>query len=160
MLHSSYHHATLRSYNSSTLSKSDLIYPIFLSSDPSSLQPIPSLPNQHRIGLDRLIPFLAPLVTRGLKSVLLFGVPDCDKDARGTAADDPKGPVILAIQKLRAEFPGLLICCDVCLCAYTSHGHCGILYSDGNINNALSIERLAQVSVSYAKAGTKHPTYK
>ena len=75
------------------------------------------------------------------------------KDERGTPADDPEGPVILAIKKLRTLFPDLYIATDVCLCEYTSHGHCGVLHADGTINTAPSVERIAEVAVNYAKAG-------
>ncbi len=72
---------------------------------------------------------------------------------QGTPADDPQGPVILAIRKLRKLFPSLYIAADVCLCEYTDHGHCGLLRQDGTIDNAPSVERIAQVALSYAKAG-------
>ena len=75
------------------------------------------------------------------------------QDEVGTLADDPEGPVITAIKVLRKAFPSLYIACDVCLCEYTSHGHCGILFEDGTINNTPSIDRLAEVAVNYAKAG-------
>jgi len=72
---------------------------------------------------------------------------------RGTPADDPQGPVILAIRKLRELFPSLYIAADVCLCEYTDHGHCGLLHKDGTIDNAPSVDRIAQVALSYAEAG-------
>ena len=72
---------------------------------------------------------------------------------RGSPADDPQGPVILAIQKLREFFPSLYVAADVCLCEYTDHGHCGLLNSDGTINTTPSVERIAEVAVNYAKAG-------
>jgi porphobilinogen synthase len=75
------------------------------------------------------------------------------QDGRGTPADDPSGPVILAIRKLRSTFPDLYIAADVCLCEYTSHGHCGVLNDDGTINTPPSVTRLAEVAVNYAKAG-------
>ena len=75
------------------------------------------------------------------------------QDAHGTPADDPQGPVILAIGKLRALFPTLFIAADVCLCEYTSHGHCGILNEDNTICQKPSAERIAQVAVAYARAG-------
>lgn len=75
------------------------------------------------------------------------------QDEQGTLADDPDGPVIQAIKVLRKAFPSVYIATDVCLCEYTSHGHCGILHPDGTINNQPSVERLAQVAVNYAKAG-------
>lgn len=77
----------------------------------------------------------------------------CVQDARGTPADDPDGPVILAIQTLRKLFPTLYIATDVCLCEYTSHGHCGLLHEDGTIHTVPSVERIAEVAVNYAKAG-------
>src|ERR1700753_4498802 len=95
-----------------------LIYPLFISDQADEEILIPSLPNQHRRGLNRIIPFLEPLVQKGLKSVILFGVPVAPgtKDALGTAADDTKGPVIQAIQLLRRRFRDLFIVADVCLC--------------------------------------------
>jgi porphobilinogen synthase len=75
------------------------------------------------------------------------------QDRRGTPADDPNGPVIQAISTLRQLFPSLYIAVDVCLCEYTSHGHCGVLHKDGTINTEPSVERLAEVAVSYAEAG-------
>lgn len=104
--------------------------------------------------MDRLSEFLGPLVERGLQSVILFGVPVLkQKDATGTLADDVDGPVIQAIRYLREHFPSLYVAADVCLCEYTSHGHCGILFEDGSVNNEESTKRLAQVAVAYAKAG-------
>ena len=75
------------------------------------------------------------------------------QDERGTPADDPEGPVILAIKKIRELFPEVYIAADVCLCEYTSHGHCGVLHADGTINTEPSVQRIADVAVNYAKAG-------
>jgi porphobilinogen synthase len=75
------------------------------------------------------------------------------KDSMGTLADDPEGPVIQTIKLLREELPSLLVAADVCLCEYTSHGHCGILNDDGTINNPSSVARIAEVAVNYAKTG-------
>jgi porphobilinogen synthase len=132
-----------------------LIYPVFITDNPDEETSIPSLPNQKRIGLNRLVPFLTPLVAKGLKSVMLFGVPlhPSAKDTLGTAADDPQGPVISGIRLLRRAFPQLFITCDVCLCEYTSHGHCGILHEDGSLNNSLSVDRVSDVAIAYAQAG-------
>ena len=132
-----------------------LIYPLFISDQLDEEMLIPSLPNQHRRGLERLVPFLEPLVANGLSSVILFGVPLADgvKDARGTAAEDADGPVMGGIRLLRKHFPDLFIVVDVCLCEYTSHGHCGILNDDGSLNNQLSVERMSEVAVAYARAG-------
>ncbi|KAF9024834.1 tetrapyrrole biosynthesis, porphobilinogen synthase, partial [Hymenopellis radicata] len=155
ILQGGYAHPLSRSWQSRRqLTKSMLMYPIFITDDPDAEVEIASLPGQKRWGVNRLEQFIAPLVAKGLTSVILFGVPlTCEKDERGTPADDEAGPVILAIKKLRSLFPSLYIACDVCLCEYTDHGHCGLLNSDGTINNAPSVDRIAQVAVNYAKAG-------
>lgn len=135
--------------------QSMLIYPLFISDNDEEETLIPSLPDQHRRGVNKIIPHLEPLVRKGLKSVILFGVPMGPniKDALGTAADDPKGPVIQSIRLLRRRFPTLFIVADVCLCEYTSHGHCGILRDDGSLNNSLSVDRVSDVAMAYADAG-------
>ena len=127
---------------------------------------IKSLPGQKRWGINRLKGFLAPLVAKGLRSVILFGVPVVrEKDARGSLADDPETPVILATKLIRREFPSLVIACDVCLCEYTSHGHCGELCALETltkaeqeakakiIDNKASVKRMQEVSLAYARAG-------
>jgi len=132
-----------------------LIYPLFISDQVEEETLIPSLPNQHRRGINKVIPYLEPLVRKGLRSVILFGVPIASnaKDALGTEADNPQGPVIHSIRLLRARFPSLFIVADVCLCEYTSHGHCGILHEDGSLNNSLSVDRISDVAMAYAEAG-------
>ena len=93
---------------------------------------------------------------QGLPSIpCLVLSPDASppKDPVGTPADDQQGPVILAIKKLKQLYPSLYVACDVCLCEYTSHGHCGVLNGDGTINTHPSVERLAEVALAYAKAG-------
>lgn len=155
-LHAGYSHPLNRTWQAERqLTKSMLIYPLFITDVPDEETPIPSLPNQCRRGVNRLVPFLTPLINKGLRSVMLFGVPTAPgaKDALGTAADDPAGPVIQSIRILRARFPDLYISVDVCLCEYTSHGHCGILREDGTLNNTLSVERLSDVALAYAEAG-------
>ncbi|KAF7968687.1 hypothetical protein HWV62_29692 [Athelia sp. TMB] len=155
ILQGGYQHPLSRTWQArSTLTKSMLMYPIFITDDPEASFEIASLPNQRRWGINKLEGFLGPLVKKGLKSVILFGVPlTCQKDARGTPADDPAGPVMAAIVLLRKLFPDLYIAVDVCLCEYTSHGHCGVLHPDGTIDTAPSVERIASVALSYAKAG-------
>ncbi|KAF6224165.1 hypothetical protein HO133_010739 [Letharia lupina] len=155
-LHGGYSHPLTRSWQAERqLTKSMLIYPLFISDQAEEETLIPSLPNQHRRGINKLIPHLEPLVRKGLRSVILFGVPIAPnvKDALGTAADDPQGPVIQSIRLLRARFPTLFIVADVCLCEYTSHGHCGILRDDGSLNNSLSVDRISDVAMAYAEAG-------
>lgn len=155
-LHGGYSHPLARAWQAERqLTKSMLIYPLFISDIEDEETLIPSLPGQCRRGIKKLVPFLAPLVRKGLASVILFGVPIAPnaKDALGTAADDPHGPVMSSIRLLRKQFPSLFIVADVCLCEYTSHGHCGILRDDGSLNNQLSVDRVSDVAIAYAQAG-------
>ncbi|XP_038231086.1 delta-aminolevulinic acid dehydratase isoform X1 [Dermochelys coriacea] len=156
VLHSGYFHPVLRSWQTSATAfdASNLIYPIFVTDSPDAVEPIASLPGQARYGVNKLEGMLRPLVDEGLKCVLIFGVPTkVPKDERGSAADVENTPAIQAIKKICSSFPELLVACDVCLCPYTSHGHCGILRKDGTIQNEASCQRLAEVSLAYAKAG-------
>ncbi|CAH1779424.1 unnamed protein product [Owenia fusiformis] len=156
ILHSGYHHATLRSWQSigTEITADNLMFPIFITDTPDAVEEISSLPGQARYGVNSVIDALRPAVNNGLTSVLLFGVPSkLPKDAKGSHADSPETPVIQVIPKLRVAFPKLLIACDVCLCPYTDHGHCGYLLEDGTIDNEPSIARLAEIALAYAKAG-------
>jgi len=154
-LHSAIFHPTLRKWQESNVDirPHNLMYPIFIVEDDNAIQPIASMPGVSRYGINKLKEFLQPIVDKGLSSVLLFGVMDnTPKDDLGTTADSKENPVVRAIPKLREWFPNLVIACDVCLCPYTSHGHCGIIRGD-TIDNDLSIKRLAEISLTYAKAG-------
>ncbi|OLN86471.1 Delta-aminolevulinic acid dehydratase [Colletotrichum chlorophyti] len=155
-LHGGYFHPLARSWQAERqLTKSMLIYPLFISDQDNEEVLIPSLPGQYRRGINKTMAWLEVLVRKGLRSVMLFGVPvrPGTKDALGTAADDPEGPVIRSIRAIRQRFPQLFICADVCLCEYTSHGHCGILRDDGSLNNQLSVDRISDVAMAYAVAG-------
>ncbi|XP_064649549.1 delta-aminolevulinic acid dehydratase-like [Lineus longissimus] len=155
-LHSGYFHPVLRSWQSlnTTITPQNLIFPVFITDNANAIEEITSLPGQARYGVNRLEEFLEPLVKKGLKCVLLFGVPQSlPKDGTGTNADSPDTPVIKAIKFIRQTFPSLLVACDVCLCPYTDHGHCGILLKDGTVDNEASIKRLAEIALAYAKAG-------
>ncbi|KAK1987144.1 delta-aminolevulinic acid dehydratase [Colletotrichum cereale] len=155
-LHGGYFHPLARSWQAERqLTKSMLIYPLFVSDQDDEEALIPSLPGQYRRGINKTMAYLETLVRKGLRSVMLFGVPVRPgvKDALGTAADDPEGPVIRSIRAIRQRFPQLFICADVCLCEYTSHGHCGILRDDGSLNNQLSVDRISDVAIAYAVAG-------
>lgn len=137
------------------LTKNMFIFPLFVSDDPNEVTDIAALPNIKRFGVNTLIPYVKTLVDKGLRAVILFGVPlkEGVKDPIGTAADDPEGPVISAIKALKQNFPDLFIMCDVCLCEYTSHGHCGLLNEDGSLKREESALRIGAVAVNYAKAG-------
>ncbi|XP_063424440.1 delta-aminolevulinic acid dehydratase-like [Mytilus trossulus] len=155
-LHSGYHHQVLRSWQqtNSSITADNLIYPLFITDDDDTVQEITSMPGQSRYGINTLKNALEPLVAKGLKTVLIFGVPSkLPKDDSGSSADSSNTPAIIATRKLREWFPSLMVACDVCLCPYTSHGHCGILRKDGSIDNDASIKRLAEISLAYAKAG-------
>lgn len=156
VLHSGYFHPLLRNWQTAatSLSASNLIYPIFVTDVPDDKQPIASLPGVARYGVNRLEEMLKPLVEEGLRCVLIFGVPSrVPKDERGSAADSEDSPAIEAIRLLRKNFPSLLVACDVCLCPYTSHGHCGLLSENGSFQAEESRQRLAEVALAYAKAG-------
>ncbi|KAI7834259.1 tetrapyrrole biosynthesis, porphobilinogen synthase [Kickxella alabastrina] len=155
LLHAGYHNPVQRPWQvERTLTKGTFMYPIFITDEDDALIPIASMPNQYRIGINQLEAFIVPLFAKGLRAVMLFGVPnDSVKDEFGTAADSPNGPVIQAIKLLKSKFSGLLVSCDVCLCEYTSHGHCGYLNADHTIDNTASVKRIAEVAVNYAKAG-------
>jgi porphobilinogen synthase len=165
MLHSSFSTSVIKSWNcASKVDSSNLVYPLFIidtsytsSTSPESKQEIKSMPGQFRWGAseDRLREALDEPVKNGLQSVLLFGVVDdiSKKDNIGSFADNPESPVILALKILRRLYPQLTLLADVCLCGYTSHGHCGIFTNDMNIDNEASITRLSTIAVAYARAG-------
>ncbi|KXJ13834.1 delta-aminolevulinic acid dehydratase isoform X2 [Exaiptasia diaphana] len=155
-LHSGYQHIVTRQWNCSntTITPYNLIYPLFISDNENDIEEITSLPGQFRIGVNNLEKVVEPLVKKGLTSVLLFGVISrLQKDSNGTNADSDECPTIHAIKKLRALFPDLLVICDVCLCPFTDHGHCGILNSDGSIEKTPTLQRISEVALAYAKAG-------
>lgn len=156
VLHSTIFHPVLRKWHTGHISITtyNIMYPLFILDEEEGKVEVSSMPGIYRYGVKTLVEELRPLIKLGLKSVLLFGViTKLPKDARGTHADSEKNPVVQAIPILRSEFPDLVITCDVCLCPYTSHGHCGILRDNGSINNACSIQRIAEVATAYAKAG-------
>ncbi|CAM9021673.1 unnamed protein product [Wickerhamomyces anomalus] len=151
-----YAHPLTREWqNERQLTKNMFIYPLFISDNDDEETLIESLPNQKRWGVNKVVPFVSNLISKGLKAVILFGVPlkEGSKDPIGTSADDPEGPVIQATKILKKNFPDLYIMADVCLCEYTSHGHCGVLFDDGTINREESVKRIAAVAVNYGKAG-------
>lgn len=130
------------------------IWPVFVVPGQGRREPIASMPGQFRLSADELVKELAPVVAQGVTSVLLFGQHEGDgKDECGSPAADPHGAVQRAIPVLRAAYPQLVILTDVCLCAYTSHGHCGPRDAAGDIDNDAACEMLARVAVSHARAG-------
>ncbi|KAM3957008.1 delta-aminolevulinic acid dehydratase-like [Aphomia sociella] len=158
MLQGGYFNATLRKLQepNTNIETHNIMYPVFLLEHEDAIQAVSSMPNVYRYGINRLIPALEELVRKGLKSILIFGiVSDLPKDPTGSSADAPENPVVKALPKLRTAFPDLLIACDVCLCPYTSHGHCGLLTENGAIDHSASVKRIADVALAYAKAGAQ-----
>lgn len=131
------------------------MYAVFVSDDPNGESAIQSMPGQLRLGTKALSKHLAPLVAKGLTSVILFGVitVDASKNHWGAEADSPTSPVTESIRWIRTHFPKLYVVADVCLCEYTDHGYCGILNESGRLDNNASLLRLTEVAVSYAQAG-------
>ncbi|XP_001604460.2 endoplasmic reticulum chaperone BiP isoform X2 [Nasonia vitripennis] len=156
ILHSGYFHPVLRQWQAPNvgITAENLMFPIFVLDEPNAVTEIQSMPGVNRYGINKLKGLLEPLIAKGLKSILLFGVANnLPKDEIASAADSPANPIIQALPLLRNWFPSLIIACDVCLCPYSSHGHCGILNDDGTIDNKPSIKRIADIAVAYAKAG-------
>jgi porphobilinogen synthase len=129
-----------------------LVLPLFVRDGHDDVRPIGSLPGHAQWTVDRLEAEIDEVAALGIPAVLLFGVPDA-KDACGTGAHDPEGPVPRAIRMIKARAPGLLVVADVCLCEYTSHGHCGELDAGGDVDLDATLPRLAAAAVAYADAG-------
>ena len=129
-----------------------LITPHFVVEGEGVLEEIPSMPGVTHVSVDKLIEEVASDVELGLKSHLLFGIPE-HKDATGSAAIDPDGVIPVALRALRERFGReIILITDVCLCAYTDHGHCGFLH-DGVVTNDDSVEQLAKMALLHAEAG-------
>ncbi len=134
------------------LSASDLICPVFVQEGLSRPEEISSMPGMMRLPLDRLMEEVRQIKSLGIPAVIVFGIPT-KKDEAGSPAFDDDGIVQKAVSLIRKEFrDDLAVITDVCLCQYTTHGHCGLV-SDGSIDNDRSIETLAKIAVSHARAG-------
>lgn len=130
---------------------SDFIYPIFVTDAPEGVQAIPSMPGQYRYSLDALPAEIGRVAALGIRAVLLFGI-SAVKDEAASAACDDAGIVQRAVAVVRRTAPGLTVMTDVCVCAYTPHGHCGVVH-DGNVDNDATLDILARMAVSHARAG-------
>lgn len=130
------------------------IWPVFSVPGSHIKEPIKTMPGQYRYSRDELCRALDPLVKEGLGGVLVFGVPsDGHKDEYGSPAADPTGIVPQTIETIRKCYPDLVLFADVCLCAYTTHGHCGPIDSSGIVTNDEALKWLAESSLCYAQAG-------
>jgi porphobilinogen synthase len=134
-----------------SLAPTDFIAPIFVTCGSNLAEPIESMPGVFRFSVDRALGEAGKLAGLGIPAVILFGIP-AYKDARGSSACDPAEAVQLAIAAIKDRYPQMLVLTDICLCEYTDHGHCGLV-EDGRILNDETLERLADVALSHARAG-------
>src|ERR671933_943414 len=134
------------------LSASHLVYPMFVVAGGERRRPIPSLPGIDHLSIDGAVEEAGVAQALGIPAVLLFGLP-ASKDEQGSGAWDDEGIVQLATRAIKAAHPELLVIADLCLCEYTSHGHCGVLRDDGVVDNDATLELLARTAVSQAEAG-------
>ncbi|MDW2796967.1 porphobilinogen synthase [Clostridium boliviensis] len=133
------------------VSKQSLVYPLFAVDGEGIMEEIPSMEGQYRYSLDQLSVILNQLTAAGVSKVILFGIPAL-KDSCGSQAYDDNGIVQRTIRYIREYYPSVYIITDVCMCEYTSHGHCGIL--DGEyVDNDKTLEYLNRIAVSHARAG-------
>lgn len=135
------------------LHKEDLIYPIFVIDGENVKNEINSMPGIYQLSMDNLGAEMDEVVSLGIKSVILFGVPfDHDKDEQGTGAFHHNGLVQEATRFIKEQYPEVIVIADTCLCEYTSHGHCGVVEGEKILNDA-SLDLLAKTAISQAEAG-------
>ncbi len=134
-----------------SLSVNDFIYPMFVVEGKKLVQPVPSMPGIDRFSVDKLVEECKAVAGLGVPAVILFGIPE-KKDPLGRGAYDPKGIIPRAVSAIKKALPKLVVICDVCMCEYTDHGHCGILDKE-EVHNDATIELLAKASLAYVKAG-------
>ncbi|MCH7809844.1 MAG: porphobilinogen synthase [Chloroflexi bacterium] len=134
------------------LSPAGFVYPLFVTPGEGVRTEIASMPGQYQLSIDEAVREAEEVVSLGIGGVLIFGLPSA-KDEAGSEAYDPDGIAQRAVRALKAAQPDLLVITDVCMCEYTSHGHCGIVLDDGSVDNDRTIDLLAQVAVSHVEAG-------
>jgi porphobilinogen synthase len=130
----------------------DFVYPMFAAPGKGVSQEVAAMPGVRRLSAELLVEEAKAAHDLGVPAVLLFGLPQ-RKDDTGSEASSPKGAVQQAVRRLKKALPDLLVITDVCLCGYTSHGHCGLVTAKGEVDNDATLELLAQVAVSHAEAG-------
>jgi len=144
--------AALRNmFRETVLSKDDFIYPLFIVEGANIKKEISSMPGQFQMSIDNVLRECEELENLGISSILLFGIPET-KDEIGSGAYDKNGIVQKALREIKKRFPEMLVMTDVCLCEYTSHGHCGVVES-GYVQNDGTLELLAAEAVSHAENG-------
>ena len=150
-----YHPLVRNLVRETRLSVDDLILPLFVRPGHGVKKEIPSMPGNHQLSVDRLVDEMGEAVELGLKTFILFGIPE-EKDAVGSRAVDDDGIVQQALRALRSSHPDVLLITDECFCEYTDHGHCGVLADHGgrrDVDNDATLPLLAQQCVSHARAG-------
>ena len=144
--------AAIRALTAETrLSVDQLVAPLFVCEGVNVRDPIASMPGQARLSPDLAAAEAAALAALGIRAVLLFGIPS-RKDAQGTGAWSPDGPVPAAIRLIKSSVPAISVWADVCLCEYTDHGHCGVL-NGAEVDNDATLPLLARAALAYAEAG-------
>ncbi|MFQ5789591.1 MAG: porphobilinogen synthase [Acidobacteriota bacterium] len=133
------------------LRATDLVSPLFVCPGENVRRPIPSMPGHHQLSIDCLVEECQQTAALGVPAVILFGIPS-RKDERGSEAYDPEGIVQGAVQAVKKAAPELLVITDVCLCEYTSHGHCGLVRGKEILNDP-TLELLSRQAVSHVRAG-------
>jgi porphobilinogen synthase len=133
------------------LSPDMFMYPLFACPGEGHRREISSMPGVFQLSVDEIVKEAAAAHAEGIPAVLLFGLPQ-DKDIVGSAAFDPEAPVQSAVRAIKREVPGMLVVTDVCLCEYTSHGHCGIVVDD-DVENDSTVEQLVRAALSHAASG-------
>ena len=132
----------------------DLIYPLFIVDGENIKREIPSMEGVYHFSVDMLEDEIKELTELGIEHVLLFGVPDDEKkDCCASEAFNPEGAVQRAIRKIKEINPQMSVICDVCMCEYTDHGHCGILTDSGYVHNDKTLNYLGKIALSYAESG-------
>jgi len=134
------------------LTPQHLVLPMFVQLGERQRTPVEAMPGVDRLSISNAVVEAGQAHALGIPGVLLFGLP-AEKDEQASGAYDEEGVVQLAVRALKEEHPDLVVITDVCLCAYTSHGHCGVVLEDGAIDNDLSLELLAKTAISHAAAG-------
>jgi porphobilinogen synthase len=134
------------------LDPADFVYPMFVAHGIDRREPIEAMPGVDRLSIAHAVAEAGEALALGIPAVLLFGLP-ATKDEEGSGAWDDEGIVQLATRAIKEEHPELIVICDLCLCEYTSHGHCGLVRSDGVIDNDATLELLARTAVSQVRAG-------
>jgi porphobilinogen synthase len=134
------------------LAPADFVYPMFVAHGIDRREPIAAMPGVDRLSIAQAVAEAGEAAALGIPGVLLFGIP-LSKDEDGSEAWDDEGVIQLATRAIKEAHPDLIVIADLCLCEYTSHGHCGVVRSDGTVDNDATLELLARTAISQARAG-------